>query len=61
MFGNFFVPIKLVSSKAFIGLSKLLESFQPTPKLVSKSTQRIKPQFPVIGAHNDLGEFGGDG
>jgi predicted TIM-barrel fold metal-dependent hydrolase len=38
-----------------------LESFRPKSKLVTKSTQIIKPRFPVIDAHNHLGqEFGGD-
>jgi predicted TIM-barrel fold metal-dependent hydrolase len=38
----------------------LLESFRPKSKLVTKSTQVLKPRFPVIDAHNHLGdEFGG--
>ena len=38
-----------------------LKSFRPKSKLVTKSTQIIKPRFPVIDTHNHLGqEFGGD-
>jgi len=38
----------------------LLESYRPTSKLVTKTTFITKPRFPVIDAHNHLGdEFGG--
>lgn len=38
----------------------LLENFRPQSKLVSKTTLVNKPRFPVIDAHNHLGEpFGG--
>lgn len=38
----------------------LLNDFRPITKLVTKSTQIEKPRFPVIDAHNHLGEtFGG--
>jgi predicted TIM-barrel fold metal-dependent hydrolase len=38
----------------------LLESFRPKSKLVAKATEIVKPRFPVIDAHNHLGdEFGG--
>jgi predicted TIM-barrel fold metal-dependent hydrolase len=38
----------------------LLESYRPRSCLVSKSTPVIKPRFPVVDAHNHLGEeFGG--
>lgn len=38
----------------------LLEEFRPTSKLVTNTTQVEKPRFPVIDAHNHLGEpFGG--
>jgi predicted TIM-barrel fold metal-dependent hydrolase len=37
-----------------------LENFQPRSKLITKTTQVEKPRFPVIDAHNHLGEeFGG--
>ena len=37
-----------------------LEDFKPQPKLVTKRTRVDKPKFPVIDAHNHLGEpFGG--
>lgn len=36
-----------------------LSEFQPQPKLVTKVTHIEKPGFPVIDAHNHLGEFGG--
>ena len=37
-----------------------LADFRPQPQLVTKSTQVEKPRFPVIDAHNHLGEpFGG--
>ena len=37
-----------------------LSSFLPKPKLVTKQTQVLTPRFPVIDAHNHLGEpFGG--
>lgn len=38
----------------------LLENFRPRSKLVTKTTLVNKPRFPVIDAHNHLGEpFGG--
>lgn len=38
----------------------LLSNFRPYPKLVTKATRVLKPRFPVIDAHNHLGEpFGG--
>ena len=38
----------------------LLNHFRPKPKLVTKTTLVPKPKFPVIDAHNHLGEpFGG--
>ncbi|MBI3175382.1 MAG: amidohydrolase family protein [Chloroflexi bacterium] len=38
----------------------LLKDFRPTAKLVAKTTLVDKPRFPVIDAHNHLGEtFGG--
>lgn len=38
----------------------LLENFRPQSKLVTKTTLVDKPRFPVIDAHNHLGEaFGG--
>jgi predicted TIM-barrel fold metal-dependent hydrolase len=38
----------------------LLENFRPQSKLVTKTTLVDKPKFPVIDAHNHLGEpFGG--
>ncbi len=38
----------------------LLDDFQPSPALVTKTTLVDKPRFPVIDAHNHLGEpFGG--
>ena len=38
----------------------LLENFRPQSKLVTKTTLVNKPRFPVIDAHNHLGEpFGG--
>jgi len=39
----------------------LLKDFRPVPKLVTKSTFINKPRFPVIDAHNHLGETFGDG
>jgi hypothetical protein len=39
----------------------LLENFRPTSKLVTKSTFVPKPKFPVIDAHNHLGELFGGG
>ena len=36
-----------------------LNEFQPIPRLVVKTTHIDKPRFPVIDAHNHLGEFGG--
>lgn len=38
----------------------LLENFCPQPKLVTRTSLIEKPRFPVIDAHNHLGEFGGD-
>ncbi len=38
----------------------LLESYRPKPCLVTKDTAVTKPRFPVVDAHNHLGdEFGG--
>ena len=38
----------------------LLENFRPQSRLVTKTTQVNRPKFPVIDAHNHLGEpFGG--
>jgi len=38
----------------------LLENYRPKACLVTKSTRILKPRFPVIDAHNHLGEeFGG--
>lgn len=38
----------------------LLADFRPRPALVTKTTQVVAPRFPVIDAHNHLGEpFGG--
>jgi len=38
----------------------LLENFRPQSKLVTKTTSVNRPKFPVIDAHNHLGEpFGG--
>ena len=38
----------------------LLKDFRPRPKLVTKTTLVEEPRFPVIDAHNHLGEpFGG--
>jgi predicted TIM-barrel fold metal-dependent hydrolase len=40
--------------------SMLLENFRPQSKLVTKTTLVDKPKFPVVDAHNHLGEpFGG--
>lgn len=37
-----------------------LESYQPRPALVTPATEVLTPKFPVIDAHNHLGEpFGG--
>jgi predicted TIM-barrel fold metal-dependent hydrolase len=47
----------MASNAAQSGL--LLTDFQPQPKLVTKTTLVEKPRFPVIDAHNHLGEFGG--
>ena len=42
------------------GVTMLLTDFQPRPALVTKTTVVTKPRFPVIDAHNHLGEpFGG--
>jgi predicted TIM-barrel fold metal-dependent hydrolase len=41
-------------------MSLSLNDFQPRPMLVTKETSVMKPRFPVIDAHNHLGEpFGG--
>lgn len=38
----------------------LLEDFRPKSQLVTRTTPVNKPRFPVIDAHNHLGEeFGG--
>lgn len=38
----------------------LLSDFKPRPKLVTKTTKISQPRFPVVDAHNHLGEdFGG--
>lgn len=38
----------------------LLEKYRPKPQLVTKTTSVEKPMFPVVDAHNHLGEaFGG--
>ncbi len=38
----------------------LLENYRPKPQLVTRTTAVEKPRFPVIDAHNHLGEaFGG--
>src|SRR5512143_1202255 len=38
----------------------LLERYRPKPKLVTRVTSVDKPMFPVVDAHNHLGEaFGG--
>ena len=37
----------------------LLKDFRPRSKLVVKTTTVQKPRFPVIDAHNHLGDFGG--
>jgi len=38
----------------------LLSDYRPRPKLVTNTTSVLKPRFPVIDAHNHLGEpFGG--
>jgi predicted TIM-barrel fold metal-dependent hydrolase len=36
-----------------------LPDFRPRPQLVTKQTTITRPRFPVIDAHNHLGEFGG--
>ncbi len=36
-----------------------LKDLRPQPKLVTKETLVTQPRFPVIDAHNHLGEFGG--
>jgi predicted TIM-barrel fold metal-dependent hydrolase len=39
----------------------LLTDFRPRPALVTKTTEILRPRFPVIDAHNHLGgPFGGD-
>jgi predicted TIM-barrel fold metal-dependent hydrolase len=39
----------------------LLDDYQPRPTLVTKTTEVLKPRFPVIDFHNHLGQpFGGD-
>ncbi len=38
----------------------LLQDYRPQPKLTTKATRVVRPRFPVIDAHNHLGEaFGG--
>ena len=38
----------------------LLTDYRPRPALTSRVTAIVKPRFPVIDAHNHLGEdFGG--
>ncbi len=38
----------------------LLETYRPTPQLVTKTTSVERPLFPVVDAHNHLGDpFGG--
>jgi predicted TIM-barrel fold metal-dependent hydrolase len=38
----------------------LLEEYRPKSNMVTKSTRVLKPRFPVVDAHNHLGdEFGG--
>ena len=37
-----------------------ISDFRPKPMLVTKETAVAKPRFPVIDAHNHLGQFGGD-
>jgi hypothetical protein len=39
----------------------LLSNFRPASKLVTKTTRIEKPKFPVIDAHNHLGESYGSG
>jgi predicted TIM-barrel fold metal-dependent hydrolase len=39
----------------------LLENFRPRPQLVTKTTRIEGPRFPVIDAHNHLGELFGGG
>ena len=39
----------------------LLENFRPASKLVTKTTLVPRPKFPVIDAHNHLGELFGGG
>ena len=39
----------------------LLESYRPQPNLVSKTTLVVNPRFPVVDAHNHLGELFGGG
>lgn len=36
-----------------------LPDFRPRPQMVTKQTTITRPRFPVIDAHNHLGEFGG--
>lgn len=38
----------------------LLSEFKPVPALVTQVTHVPHPRFPVIDAHNHLGEFGGN-
>ena len=37
----------------------LLKEYRPVPKLVTPQTLIQRPRFPVIDAHNHLGDFGG--
>ena len=39
----------------------LLKNFRPQSKLVTRATRVDRPKFPVIDAHNHLGEPFGDG
>ncbi len=39
----------------------LLADFRPRSQLIHRSTQVVKPRFPVIDAHNHLGELFGGG
>lgn len=38
-----------------------LEQYRPKPMLVTKQTEVLQPRFPVIDAHNHLGELFGGG
>ena len=41
--------------------SMLLKQYRPTPRLVTRITLVTKPRFPVVDAHNHLGEAFGRG